>query len=40
MAERAGVSEKTISRKIKDMDHITFIGKGDNGYWEIKEQGD
>lgn len=38
MAERAGVSEKTISRRIKDMDHITFIGKGDNGYWEITEQ--
>ena len=34
----AGVSEKTIGRRIKEMKHIIFVGKGDNGHWEIIEE--
>ena len=38
MAEKAGVSVKTIARKLKEMKHISFVGRGDNGHWEITDQ--
>ena len=38
MAEKIGVSVKTIARKLKEMKHIAFVGSGNNGHWEIKEQ--
>lgn len=40
IARIAGVSEKTIGRRIKGMNHIVFIGKGDNGHWEIISEDD
>ena len=38
MAMKLGVSAKTIKRRIKDMKHVHFIGRGSNGHWEIKEE--
>ncbi|HHU53679.1 MAG TPA: helix-turn-helix transcriptional regulator [Clostridiaceae bacterium] len=37
LAEKIGVSAKTISRYIKDMENIEFTGTGRHGNWEIKE---
>ena len=37
MAEKIGVSVKTIARNLKEMKHIAFVGSGNNGHWEIKE---
>ena len=33
-----GVSEKTITRYIKEITDIKYIGKGKNGYWELIDQ--
>ena len=30
-----GVSSKTIKRHIKEMDNVSYIGRGFSGYWEI-----
>lgn len=38
MAEKAGVSKKTIERKIKEMNNIRFVGSGYSGYWEILDK--
>lgn len=35
MAETLGVSEKTITRYIKDIPNIKYVGKGKNGRWEV-----
>ena len=35
MAETLGVSEKTITRYIKDIPNIKYVGKGKNGHWEV-----
>ena len=35
MAETLGVSEKTITRYIKDIPNIRYVGKGKNGHWEV-----
>ena len=35
MAETLGVSEKTITRYIKDIPNIQYVGKGKNGHWEV-----
>ena len=35
MAETLGVSEKTITRYIKDIPNVKYIGKGKNGHWEV-----
>ena len=35
MAEELEVNEKTISRYIKEIAHIRYVGKGKNGHWEI-----
>ena len=32
-----GVSEKTITRYIKDIPNIKYVGKGKNGHWELNE---
>ena len=37
IAKRAGVSEKTIARKLKEMPHILYVGSGNNGHWEISD---
>ncbi len=38
IAEKAGVSVKTIARKLKAMERIRFVGSGSSGHWEIKDQ--
>ncbi|WP_423977038.1 HTH domain-containing protein, partial [Lancefieldella rimae] len=35
MAEELKVNEKTISRYIKEIPYIKYVGKGKNGYWEV-----
>lgn len=35
MAETLGVSEKTITRYIKDIPNIKYVGKGKNRHWEF-----
>ena len=32
-----GVSEKTITRYIKEIPNIKIVGKGENGYWELND---
>ncbi len=32
-----GVSSKTIKRHIKEMDNVSFIGRGFSGHWEITD---
>ena len=38
MAERLGVNVRTISRHLKKMDHVNYIGRGSNGHWKILEE--
>ena len=35
MAETLGVSEKTITRHIKAISGVRYVGKGKNGHWEV-----
>ncbi len=35
MAKSLNVSEKTISRYIKEIPNIRFVGKGKNGHWVV-----
>lgn len=37
MAIAIGVSSKTIKRHIKEMDNISYIGRGFSGHWEIAD---
>ena len=32
-----GVSSKTIKRQIKEMDNVSYIGRGFSGHWEITD---
>lgn len=32
-----GVSEKTITRYIKEISNIKYVGKGKNGHWELND---
>ena len=38
LAEILGVSEKTITRYIKEIPNLSYIGKGKNGYWKLDEE--
>lgn len=38
IAEKAGVSLRTVSRKLQTMHHIRYIGSGYSGYWVIIEE--
>ena len=38
MAMILGVSSKTVKRRIKQMDHVNYIGRGSNGDWKISEE--
>ena len=38
LAEILGVSEKTITRYIKEIPNLIYIGKGKNGYWKLDEE--
>ncbi len=41
MAESLKISEKTVSRYIKEMSDIRYVGTGKSGHWEIgKNSGD
>lgn len=41
MAESLKISEKTVSRYIKEMPDIRYVGTGKSGHWEIcKNSGD
>lgn len=35
IAMTLGVSEKTITRYIKEFHNIKYVGKGKNGHWEL-----
>ena len=35
MGKVLGKSEKSISRYIKDIPNIRYVGRGSNGHWEI-----
>ena len=37
LAEILGVSEKTITRYIKEIPNLSYVGKGKNGYWKLDE---
>ena len=37
MAIVLGVSSKTIKRHIKEMDNVSYVGRGFSGHWEIKD---
>lgn len=37
MAEKLGVSKKTIEREIKKISQLSYVGRGYSGHWEIKE---
>ena len=37
MANLLGKSEKSISRYIKDIPNLHYVGRGSNGHWEISE---
>ena len=32
-----GVSSKTIKRHIKEMEYVSYVGRGSNGHWELKD---
>lgn len=37
IAIELGVSSKTIKRHIREMDHVSYIGRGFSGHWEITD---
>ena len=37
LAKILGVSEKTITRYIKEIPNLSYVGKGKNGYWKLDE---
>ena len=37
IAIELGVSSKTIKRHIKEMDNVSFVGRGFSGHWEITD---
>ena len=37
MADTLGINEKTITRYIKDIPDVRYVGKGKNGHWELDE---
>ena len=37
VANKAGVSVKTIERTMKEVDNLRYVGVGKNGHWELKE---
>ena len=38
LAKILGVSEKTITRYIKEIPNLSYVGKGKNGYWKLDEE--
>lgn len=37
MTNQLGISISTVKRRIKTMPHISYVGRGYSGHWEIKE---
>lgn len=37
IADKLGVSKKTVERIIKEIDNLKYIGRGSNGHWELNE---
>ena len=37
IADKLGVSKKTVERLIKEIDNLKYIGRGSNGHWELNE---
>lgn len=37
IADKLGVSKKTVERIIKEIDNLKYIGRGSNGHWELDE---
>ncbi len=37
IANKAGVSIKTIERTIKTIDNLKYVGHGNNGHWKLNE---
>lgn len=37
IAQKLGLTEKTIGRYMKNIDNLKFIGRGRHGYWEIDD---
>jgi len=37
IADKLGVSKKTVERLIKEIDNLKYIGRGSNGHWELDE---
>lgn len=37
IAEKAGVSKKTVEREIKKMGNVRYVGRGYSGHWTIEE---
>ena len=35
IAEKAGVSRKTVEREIKKMGNVHYVGRGYSGHWTI-----
>ena len=35
IAEKAGVSKKTVEREIKKMGNVHYVGRGYSGHWTI-----
>ena len=35
MAQKLGVSKKTIEREIKKISNLSYVGSGYSGHWEI-----
>ena len=35
IAEKAGVSKKTVEREIKKMGNVRYVGRGYSGHWTI-----
>jgi ATP-dependent DNA helicase RecG len=35
MAQKIGVSKKTIEREIKKITQLSYVGRGYSGHWEI-----
>ena len=38
IAEKLGVSKKTIEREIKKISQLSYVGRGYSGHWEIKDK--
>ena len=38
MAMELGVSVRTVKRRIKEMNNVSYVGSGFSGHWEIRDE--